>query len=131
MRSTAIGTFTVAMVGCALASAGSEARADNAIPASNGAGMDTHLFRPAMDSKGFFTVNGTEVLGANQTSFGLIIDYGNDLLRVPYKGQSSNQLIIASTMPSVDPPILCRILPITLENNLPIGPSCWSVSNRA
>ncbi len=93
MRSTAIGTFTVAMVGCALASAGSEARADNAIPASNGAGMDTHLFRPAMDSKGFFTVNGTEVLGANQTSFGLIIDYGNDLLRVPYKGQSSNQLI--------------------------------------
>ena len=90
MRSTSIGTLAVTVVGCALASV---ARADNAIPASNGAGMDTHLFRPAMDSKGFFTVNGTEVLGANQTSFGLIIDYGNDLLRVTDKGQASPQLI--------------------------------------
>ena len=31
----------------------------NAIPSANGAGFDTHLFRPAMDSKGLFSVNGT------------------------------------------------------------------------
>jgi OOP family OmpA-OmpF porin len=98
MRSTAQGAFAATVVGCALGALavcapGRDARADNAIPAANGAGMDTHLFRPAMDSKGFFTVNGTEVLGANQTSFGLIIDYGNDLLRVADKGQSSPQLI--------------------------------------
>ena len=98
MRSTARGAFAATVVGSALGALAvcvpaRDARADNAIPAANGAGMDTHLFRPAMDSKGFFTVNGTEVLGANQTSFGLIIDYGNDLLRVSDKGQSSPQLI--------------------------------------
>ena len=50
--------------------------------AGNGKGMDTHLFRPAMDSKGLFSVNGTEILGANDISFGLILDYGDVLLRV-------------------------------------------------
>ena len=44
-------------------------------------GMDTHLFRPAVDSKGFVTVNGTDVLGANNLSFGLVLDYGRHLLR--------------------------------------------------
>jgi hypothetical protein len=33
----------------------------------NGSGMDTHLFRPAMDSKGLFDTNGTEIIG-NSTS---------------------------------------------------------------
>ena len=32
-------------------------------------GMDTHLFRPAVDSKGFFHVNGTDIIGAN--TFGI------------------------------------------------------------
>ena len=50
--------------------------------AGNGQGLDTHLFRPAMDSKGLFTVNGSDILGANDISFGLVIDYGNTLLRV-------------------------------------------------
>ncbi len=64
------------------------------IPASNGSGMDVHLFRPAMDSKGFFTTNGSDILGANDVSFGLIIDYGNTLLRIDQApGQPSNQLV--------------------------------------
>jgi OOP family OmpA-OmpF porin len=58
-----------------------------------GDGFDTHLFRPAMDSKGFFTTNGSEILGANDVSFGLVIDYGNTLLRVDGVGQKSPQLI--------------------------------------
>src|SRR3984885_2154194 len=61
---------------------GAEALADDPIASSNGKGMDTHLFRPAMDSKGLFSINGTEVLGANDISFGLILDYGETLLRV-------------------------------------------------
>jgi OmpA-OmpF porin, OOP family len=65
------------------------------VPASNGDGMDTHLFRPAVDSKGFFTVNGTDVLGAGEVSFGLILDYGRNLMRLnkdrPDRG--ANQLI--------------------------------------
>ncbi|HYQ00492.1 MAG TPA: OmpA family protein [Polyangiaceae bacterium] len=50
-------------------------------PASNGDGMDTHLFRPAIDSKGFFSVNGSDILGAGNVSFGLVLDYGHALMR--------------------------------------------------
>jgi OOP family OmpA-OmpF porin len=59
----------------------------NVIPASNGSGMDTHLFRPAIDTKGLFTVNGTDVLGHKEYSFGLVIDYAHVLLRAPGGGQ--------------------------------------------
>ena len=48
----------------------------------NGDGADTHLFRPAVDSKGFFSVNGSRILGANDISFGLVLDYGRSLMRV-------------------------------------------------
>jgi OmpA-OmpF porin, OOP family len=52
-------------------------------PASlNGDGADTHLFRPAVDSKGFFSVNGSRILGANDISFGLVLDYGRSIMRV-------------------------------------------------
>jgi outer membrane protein OmpA-like peptidoglycan-associated protein len=60
----------------------------NAIPnPPNGDGFDTHLFRPAMDSKGLFTVNGSDVIGAKAFSFGLVIDYANTLLRTPFSSQ--------------------------------------------
>ena len=72
---------------------GRTAGAQNAIPGTNGSGLDTHLFRPAMDSKGFFSVNGSDVLGKNDVSFGLVIDYGRNLLRVQDAGQTSPQLI--------------------------------------
>ena len=55
----------------------------NSVAPGNGAGLDTHLFRPAMDSKGLFSVNGTDILGHRDLSFGLILDYGHDLLRAP------------------------------------------------
>src|SRR6478609_6059801 len=51
------------------------------VPATNGSGMDTHLFRPAIDSKGFFSVNGSDILGAGSVSFGLVLDYGHNLMR--------------------------------------------------
>src|SRR6478609_10281428 len=50
-------------------------------PATNGDGMDTHLFRPAIDSKGFFSVNGSDILCAGNVSFGLVLDYGHNLMR--------------------------------------------------
>ena len=60
----------------------------NAIPSStNGKGLDTHLFRPAMDSKGLFTVNGSDILGRNEISFGLVLDYAHTLLRTPFSTQ--------------------------------------------
>ena len=69
------------------------ALAANEIPSTNGAGLDTHLFRPAVDSKGFVTVNGTQVLPGNQISFGLVIDYANVLLRTSPVGQQKLSLV--------------------------------------
>jgi outer membrane protein OmpA-like peptidoglycan-associated protein len=42
----------------------------------SGEGMDAHLFRPAVDSKGFISVNGTSILGDRDYSFGLVLDMG-------------------------------------------------------
>src|SRR5687768_13024907 len=56
------------------------AKAERA-PEGNGDGLDTHLFRPAVDSKGFFSVNGSDILGANNISFGLVLDYGRNIMR--------------------------------------------------
>jgi OOP family OmpA-OmpF porin len=57
------------------------AAAQERAPSSNGDGMDTHLFRPAVDSKGFFSVNGSDILGAKNLSFGLVLDYGRNIMR--------------------------------------------------
>jgi OmpA-OmpF porin, OOP family len=54
---------------------------DSRAPEGNGDGLDTHLFRPAVDSKGFFSVNGSDILGAGNISFGLVLDYGRNLMR--------------------------------------------------
>ncbi len=56
---------------------------DTRIPTngSNGDGMDTHLYRPAVDSKGFFHVNGTDIIGHNDFSFGMFLDWGHTLMR--------------------------------------------------
>jgi len=58
---------------------------DNRVSGSNGDGLDTHLFRPAVDSKGFFSVNGSDILGAKNISFGLVLDYGRNLMRTRNK----------------------------------------------
>ena len=47
-------------------------------------GMDLHLFRPAVDSRGHITVNGTDVLPHKKFSFGLTLDAGFGILR--YRG---------------------------------------------
>jgi outer membrane protein OmpA-like peptidoglycan-associated protein len=69
----------------AVAARPAAAQAEFRVPAGYGDGADTHLFRPALDSKGFFTVNGTDILGANDISFGLVLDYGKNLLRTTDK----------------------------------------------
>jgi OOP family OmpA-OmpF porin len=84
--------------GLALFAVGTERNASaqpkvSAIPDGNGKGFDTHLFRPAPDSKGFFATNGTDILGKNDISFGLVMDYGRTLLRVADNGQGDKQLI--------------------------------------
>ena len=56
-----------------------EAHAQDALP--NDTGFDLHMFRHAVDSKGQFTVNGTDIIGSGMTSFGLVVDWGRGLAR--------------------------------------------------
>jgi outer membrane protein OmpA-like peptidoglycan-associated protein len=76
-----------------IAALSAEARADGGV--TQGEGFDTHLFRPAMDSKGFFATNGSDILGHTDMSFGLIIDYGRSILRqdADYRVGRTNHLI--------------------------------------
>jgi outer membrane protein OmpA-like peptidoglycan-associated protein len=60
----------------------SSPRASSAQDATlHGGGMDLHLFRPAIDTRGYFTVNGSEVMPHKEFSFGLVLDAGFGILR--------------------------------------------------
>ncbi len=72
--------------------------ADTSLADGNGKGINTRLFRAAVDSKGFFSVNGTDVLGKGDLAFGLVLDGGFGLLRLQDKDdkgieRASKQLI--------------------------------------
>jgi OmpA-OmpF porin, OOP family len=66
----------------ALLALATPAAAQDRVPASNGSGLDTHLFRPAVDSKGFLSQNGSETLGHLDFALGFINDYGHNLMRL-------------------------------------------------
>src|SRR5690606_38605648 len=63
-------------------------------------GMDLHLFRPAVDSKGFISVNGTDILGDGDFSFGLILDAGLGIL--PFNGFVNDATVLAADAEDVD-----------------------------
>jgi OOP family OmpA-OmpF porin len=66
-------------------------------PAGN---IDLNVFRPAMDSRGYLTVNASQVLGDREVSFGLgSLDWGHGLLKLDANGNSySIQNIISATL---------------------------------
>src|SRR5262245_16595566 len=43
--------------------------------------LDLQIFRPAIDSKGYVTLNGSQVLGPGDVSFGLVTTWGRGVLR--------------------------------------------------
>src|SRR5688572_5179416 len=47
----------------------------------NGGDIDLQAFRPAMDSRGYITVNASQVLGHKELSFGLVTNWGKSVLR--------------------------------------------------
>ena len=57
-------------------------------------GMDLHLFRPAVDSKGHLSVNGTDILGHLDFSFGLVLDFGHGIL--PFDGFENDDTVAAA-----------------------------------
>jgi outer membrane protein OmpA-like peptidoglycan-associated protein len=66
-------------------------------PAGN---LDLNVFRPAMDSRGYLTVNASQVLGDKELSFGLgALDWGRSLLTLDANGSTySIDNIIAATL---------------------------------
>ncbi len=65
---------------CLFATLPAQAQEETRVGPQEG-GMDTHLFRPAHDSKGLVTTDGTDILGHGSISFGMVLDYGRHLLR--------------------------------------------------
>ncbi len=45
-----------------------------------GGNIDINAFRPAMDSRGYITVNASQVLGHKELSFGLVTNWGRNVL---------------------------------------------------
>ncbi|HEX4422403.1 MAG TPA: OmpA family protein [Kofleriaceae bacterium] len=66
-------------------------------PAGN---IDLNAFRPAMDSRGYLTVNASQVLGDRELSFGLgSLDWGHGLLKLDGNGNTySIDDIISATL---------------------------------
>src|SRR5436305_10685866 len=66
-------------------------------PAGN---IDLNAFRPAMDSRGYLTVNASQVLGDKELSFGLgSLDWGHNLLKLDAGGNTySIDDMIAATL---------------------------------
>jgi|LNFM01.1.fsa_nt_gb OOP family OmpA-OmpF porin len=61
-----------------------EAHAQMTMPdaITDGAGYNLRLFRPALDSKGQFSVNGTDILGHLDFAIGLVVDYSRAQARI-------------------------------------------------
>jgi outer membrane protein OmpA-like peptidoglycan-associated protein len=66
-------------------------------PAGN---IDLNVFRPAMDSRGYLTINASQVLGDRELSFGLgSLDWGHSLLKLDGNGATySIDNIISATL---------------------------------
>jgi OmpA-OmpF porin, OOP family len=82
------------VVTAVIALCGAPARAE---PAGN---IDLNVFRPAMDSRGYLTVNASQVLGHKELSFGLgSLDWGSGLLKLDANGNTySIDNIISATL---------------------------------
>ena len=87
---------------------------------------DLQIFRPAMDSKGFITLNSSAVLGQLETSFGLVVTYARQPLR--FEGMLGTQKTAFSVDNVVTPSLQGAIgftklphLGIELGVNVPIS----------
>src|SRR5882672_11727455 len=81
-------TIRACVVAAVLGAVGAVAVSATAVaePAGN---VDLNAFRPAMDSRGYLTVNASQVLGDKEISFGLgALDWGHSLLKLDNMGNT-------------------------------------------
>jgi hypothetical protein len=88
------------VTGALVGALGYQVPAAHAEPAGN---IDLNVFRPAMDSRGYLTINASQVLGHNELSFGLgALDWGHNMLNLDGMGAVRAQhtvLELVSYMP--------------------------------
>jgi OmpA-OmpF porin, OOP family len=77
-------SFRLAVIACLVATGLVTTPAASQSAALVSGGADAHLFRPAVDSKGYISVNGSSILGAGDYSFGLLLDMGLGIM--PFDG---------------------------------------------
>ena len=108
-------------------------------------GADTHLWRPPVDSKGFLTVNGAEVVGHLDFSVGLYLDYGygimpttegkhgpdaNYLLEHSFQGTFQFNLGLANLLTiGLSAPVVLAGYPATTELSPQGGGDAYRVTN--
>lgn len=56
--------------------------------AQQGGNIDLQAFRPAMDSRGYITLNASQVLGDGELSFGLVTNWGTNVLSFERDGNT-------------------------------------------
>jgi hypothetical protein len=49
---------------------------------TRGGDIDLDYFHPAIDSRGYITVNASQTLGHKDISFGLVTDWGHNILKL-------------------------------------------------
>jgi outer membrane protein OmpA-like peptidoglycan-associated protein len=81
--------------------------------AQTGADIDLQAFHPAMDSRGFITVNGSQVLGPGEPSFGLVTTWGRGLLR--FEGDGNRYEVEHMITPTLVGALGFRLLGLDLE----------------
>ncbi|MEC7522076.1 MAG: OmpA family protein [Myxococcota bacterium] len=110
----------LALLGCLALGASSPGTAHAQEPNRTGrllsGGMDLHLFRPAVDSKGHLSVNGTDILPHLGISFGLILDGGFGIL--PYNGFVNEPDVAAEDADFCGGPLCNRLVNAQLTGTL-------------
>ncbi len=104
MRRFAAVRCALAVTAALVALSGAQAVAQSTPPLNqqmgSDVGWDLHLFRPAIDSKGQLSVNGTDILGANDISFGLVLDGGFGIM--PFDGFVNDGTRSAANRETID-----------------------------
>ncbi len=83
------------------------------VDAQVGGNIDLNAFHPAMDSRGFITVNASQVLGHLEPSFGLVTNWGHRVLHFR-EGQSGYEVTNIVT-PTLIGAIGLKLGPLELE----------------
>ena len=83
-----------------------------------GGNIDLNAFRPAMDSRGYITVNASQVLGHTELSFGLVTNWGYKVLQFE---EGDNHYDVTNVItPTIIGAIGLKLGPIELEPGVSI-----------